>query len=136
LTSSTGTKKNILVVEDNLINQRVIAKYLDQLGHKYELACNGLEALEKLKQGSFDLVFMDSEMPVMGGLETTTKIRISEQELKSKRIPIIGLSGNAREEQIKDARNCGMDDYVTKVKFYYFILFSSLMRRGKLQKRF
>lgn len=105
--------KTILIVEDNLINQKILAAYLKPYGCRCEIAANGVEAVEKYRQIPIDLIFMDIEMPQMNGLGATQKIR--ELEYISKRhTPIIGLSGNAGKEQMQIALESGMDEYLTK----------------------
>eukprot|EP01114_Cavostelium_apophysatum_P015317 TRINITY_DN4142_c0_g2_i1.p1 TRINITY_DN4142_c0_g2~~TRINITY_DN4142_c0_g2_i1.p1 ORF type:complete len:2014 (-),score=552.22 TRINITY_DN4142_c0_g2_i1:163-6204(-) len=104
----------LLIVEDNAVNQRLLLHYLQQKGYFCEVANNGQEALAKVETMQFDLIYMDIEMPVMGGLEATRRIRELEKEKKRTKVPIVGLSGNARSAQIDEAMTCGMDDYLTK----------------------
>ena len=116
--------EGVLVVEDNPVNQSVTQRGLVARDVKVEVANHGLDALEKLKRltnrgnGTFPLsvITMDMEMPVMDGLECTRKIRELEKsgELKGPRIPIIAVSGNARDEQITEAKNAGCDDVLVK----------------------
>ncbi|KAL0491516.1 hypothetical protein AKO1_004027, partial [Acrasis kona] len=106
--------RHILVVEDNLINQKILARYLRDAGHSYKIAANGLEAINIYKQDTFNLIFMDIEMPVMNGLESTIQIRSYELTNKLPRVAIVGLSGNARPEHIEEAKQVGMDGYITK----------------------
>lgn len=114
-TSSTLPAKHILVVEDNVVNQRILCRQLTQANHICEVANNGKEAIDKLTTAPFDLIFMDIEMPVMGGLEATKIIRQKEQQLNPPiRTPIIGLSAYSSSEFIKQAKEAGMDDYITK----------------------
>eukprot|EP01114_Cavostelium_apophysatum_P015318 TRINITY_DN4142_c0_g3_i6.p1 TRINITY_DN4142_c0_g3~~TRINITY_DN4142_c0_g3_i6.p1 ORF type:complete len:2083 (-),score=515.49 TRINITY_DN4142_c0_g3_i6:1406-7654(-) len=112
--SRSTNSTTILIVEDNTVNQRVLMHYLQQQGILCELASNGLEAVEKVAKLQFDLIFLDVEMPVMDGLEASRKIRQLEETKRRKRVPIIGLSGNARSAQIESAMSAGFDDYVTK----------------------
>lgn len=115
-------KLNILIVEDNLVNQKVLSKQLQNLGWNISVANHGLEALEALKQTIFwnlptssktkkplDLVLMDIEMPIMDGLTATKEIRKLQAEGTIKgHVPIIAVSANARSEQIATASAAGM----------------------------
>ncbi|KND00199.1 PAS domain S-box protein [Spizellomyces punctatus DAOM BR117] len=104
--------QTVLVVEDNILNQKIMYRFLAPF-YRVLLASNGIEALEVYKEA--DLVFMDIVMPGMGGLECTMEIRQREREQKDcKRVPIVGLSGNARQDQISRAFEVGMNDYLTK----------------------
>jgi two-component system sensor histidine kinase/response regulator len=106
-------KGRILVVEDNVVNQKLTMRLLEKMGHQAVLARNGLEALEAAKCGGFDLVLMDLQMPVMGGLEATNKIRKSESGT-GQHLPIVAMTAHAAAQ---DERNClaaGMDGYLTK----------------------
>lgn len=110
----TPIQKNILIVEDNIVNQRILENFLKRRGYFYQVANNGLEALEKFGECTFGVILMDIEMPKMGGLEATRKIRQQEQIMDLPATPIIGLSGNARQEQMQDALKAGMNAYITK----------------------
>ncbi len=101
----------ILLVEDNLINLQFMEMLMKELGYNYEVAMDGKEALEKVGEKQFDLIFMDIQMPKMNGLQATEQIRkLSEYNVTK----IIGLSANAFHENIKEAKDAGMDDYLTK----------------------
>lgn len=111
---------HILAAEDNKINQTILGKYLKAIP-KVKLVNDGKEAYEYFlsEEGkSLDLIIMDVMMPVWGGVEATKRIREYEAGqtvlTKRKRIPIIGLSGNARTEQAEEAKTAGMDDYLCK----------------------
>ncbi|PNS19478.1 Hybrid signal transduction histidine kinase K [Sphaceloma murrayae] len=118
--------KYILLVEDNLVNQRVLQKQLKNLGCIVQVANHGEEALEKLKNSTWSkaagdgktklsVVLMDQEMPVMDGLTATKNIR--EMERKGEltgHVPVIAVTANARSEQIQTALEAGMDDVVSK----------------------
>jgi len=100
----------ILIAEDNLINQKLIDRVLSKLGYHPEIVINGLEALEKVKQQEYDIIFMDIQMPVMDGLEATTEIR----KLKVKQPRIIAMTANAMTEDRDICLAAGMNDYLAK----------------------
>lgn len=102
--------KSILLVEDNELNRLVVINALQPLKVKVTEAENGQEAINCLKNESFDLVLMDIQMPIMGGIESTTIIR---RDL-SLHLPIIGLSANAFKSEIDTCLKVGMNDYITK----------------------
>jgi len=105
---------HVLVVEDNPINQLVATEMLSKLGLRTTVAGDGAEAIRLLEQGPFDLVFMDSQMPTMGGFEAAGRIRAGEAGPAAAAVPIIALTANA---MIGERENClanGMDDYIAK----------------------
>lgn len=99
----------VLVAEDNFINRRLIEKLLMHDGHSVELAENGSIALEKLKEGHFDVVLMDCSMPVMDGYTATKNIRAS-----GSKIPIIALTAHALAGAREECIAAGMNEYLTK----------------------
>jgi CheY-like chemotaxis protein len=105
---------HVLVAEDNPINQKLIKIVLEKLGLNVTLADNGEVAYNARISANYDMVFMDIQMPVMGGVESTHKILAYEKEHDVKHVPIIALTANAlpgdREKYISE----GMDDYATK----------------------
>ncbi len=103
---------NVLVVEDNLINQKVTKGILNKLGHEVVIAENGLVATEMLAEQDFDVIFMDLQMPVMDGFEATIKIK--SMGGKKADIPIIALSANAFENDRAECLNVGMAGFVAK----------------------
>ncbi|TFH66165.1 MAG: sensor histidine kinase, partial [Gemmatimonadales bacterium] len=106
---------SILVVEDNLTNQKVASGMLRILGCRVELANNGQEAVQAFSPGKFHLVLMDCQMPVMDGYQATGAIRQLELEQGlSSGIPIIALTGHALEGAREKCLAAGMDDYLTK----------------------
>jgi CheY-like chemotaxis protein len=123
-TPTVPMQKRVLIVEDNLVNQKVLQKQLKNLGTEVHLANHGGEALEKLRQSTYcteggtlelGVVLMDQEMPVMDGLTCTKMIRQLEREGKIRgHVPIIAVTANARQEQIQTALEAGMDDVVSK----------------------
>lgn len=116
---------HVLVVEDNPLNQRLVAKQLRNQGCTVHTADHGLDALEFLSTTNItsspssstrlDIVLLDIEMPVMDGLTCIRKIRSLEQEgFYTRRVPVIAVTANARAEQMREALEAGMDDVVTK----------------------
>ena len=105
-------KTRILLVEDNLINQQVVLGTLGTMGLTADLASNGKEALHALEAETYDLVFMDVQMPEMDGLEATRKIRRREEI--SPRLPVIAMTAGAMPEDRERCLEAGMDDYLTK----------------------
>ncbi len=105
---------NILVVEDNLINQKLIISILKGIGLEVEVANNGLEGLEKRKNGSYDLIFMDIQMPIMDGVEATHEILAYEQEEDMEHIPIVALTANALQGDRDRFLSEGLDEYIAK----------------------
>ncbi len=106
-------KISILVAEDDSINQFMIAKILKDWGINVTVVDNGYKALESLKDQNYDLILMDSHMPVMNGLEATRKIRTEFDEPK-KSIPIISLSATTLEEEQLAALEAGVNAVVSK----------------------
>jgi signal transduction histidine kinase/CheY-like chemotaxis protein len=104
----------ILIAEDDIVNQKVLKRHLEQGNHVVTIAGNGKLALDSMVHQRFDLIFMDVEMPVMGGLDATRAIRKEEERLGRPKIPIIGLSGNARKEYLSNALDAGMNSYIVK----------------------
>ncbi|WP_010662242.1 response regulator [Marinilabilia salmonicolor] len=104
---------SLLLVEDNVLNQKLIFLTLSKYGFKIDVANNGKEALDKLQIKNYDIILMDLMMPVMDGLEATRNIRKREQDTGNRNI-IIGLTANTydadREKCIKE----GMDEYMSK----------------------
>lgn len=105
---------HLLVAEDNLVNQKVAAQFLKQLGITCDLAANGVEALDRLSAGHYDAVLMDLHMPEMDGLSATKEYRRREQETGRPRLPIIALTADAIKGDREKCLDAGMDDYVTK----------------------
>ncbi len=116
---------NILFAEDDPPSQLLIKTALEDVGHCVEIAENGKEALEKWKQGEFDLILMDIQMPLINGWVATKTIRdferglqVGETSTKSNKsashVPIIALTAFAMAEDEKECLNAGMDDYISK----------------------
>ena len=104
----------ILVVDDNPVNTRLAEIVLKKLGHIVETAINGRVAIERLSEGCFDVIFMDIEMPVMDGMETTRLIRAGEAGKNKKSIPIVAMTAYAIEEYEYECLKIGMNYFLTK----------------------
>jgi PAS domain S-box-containing protein len=103
----------ILLAEDNLVNQKLASRLLENQGHMVVVAADGAQALDTLEQQNFDLVLMDAQMPVMDGFEATAAIRRLEQNTRT-HIPIIAMTAHA---MVGDRQRCleaGMDGYIAK----------------------
>jgi hypothetical protein len=109
----------ILLAEDNLVNQRVAMSMLGKMGHRITLATNGLEALEQWRQGDFDLILMDVQMPEMNGLQATMQIR--REEAAGARVPIVAMTASAMSEERDRCLAAGMDDFISKPVSYKVI---------------
>ncbi|MGB1109585.1 MAG: PAS domain S-box protein [Gammaproteobacteria bacterium] len=105
------TGARILIVEDNEVNQEVALEQLRMVGLQAEAADNGQQALEKLARDRYDLVLMDMQMPVMGGLEATRRIR-EQPEMAS--LPVLAMTANAFAEDEQACREAGMNDFISK----------------------
>jgi PAS domain S-box-containing protein len=105
---------NILLVEDHPTNQKLALGLLEKWGHLATLAQNGQEAIDILGRQSFDVVLMDMQMPVMGGIEATEHIRAREVELHLPRTPIIAMTAAAMQDDRDACLAAGMDDYLSK----------------------
>lgn len=109
-----GHPVRVLVVEDNRVNQTVALRTLNKLGCDAEAASEGREALSMLEAKTFDLVFMDVQMPLMDGIEATAEIRKFEQENNRPRLPVIAMTAHALEGDRERCMAAGMDGYITK----------------------
>ncbi len=109
-----GGPVRILLVEDNAVNQAVAGRMLARLGCPFDLAGNGQLALERLQSGTYGLVLMDMQMPVMGGLAATRAFRDLEQAEGRARTPIVAMTANAFNEDRELCLASGMDDHLPK----------------------
>jgi PAS domain S-box-containing protein len=103
----------VLVAEDNAVNQRLASRMLEKRGHRVTVTANGLEAVEALANGNFDLILMDIQMPEMDGFEATAAIRTREKR-DGTHIPIIALTANAMKGDRERCLAAGMDGYLSK----------------------
>lgn len=105
----------VLIVEDNVVNQRVMQRLAERAGHRAAVAGNGEEALRLLERATFDVVLMDVQMPVMDGIEATRAIRAREAGSgQGQRIPIVAVTAHAMKGDRERCLAAGMDAYVTK----------------------
>ncbi|WP_371324067.1 response regulator [Dechloromonas sp. ZY10] len=105
---------DVLLVEDHPTNQKLALGLLDKWGHRAQLAQNGVEAVEAFRRGRFDLILMDMQMPVMGGIEATRRIRALEAERGQARTPILAMTAAAMVDDRNACLAAGMDDYLAK----------------------
>ena len=110
------TGKQILLAEDNEMNQMIAVAILENAGFTIDIASNGAEAVEKMEQapaGTYDVILMDIQMPIMDGYEAAKRIRAMEDQKKAE-IPIVAVTANAFEEDRKIALEAGMNGHLAK----------------------
>lgn len=105
---------NVLVAEDNIINQKLIQRTLEDLGLSVTIASNGLDAFQKRKDNNFDMIFMDIQMPFLDGVEATAEILEWEEDYKQPHVPIVALTANALKGDREKFLAAGLDEYTTK----------------------
>lgn len=110
LVALTGAR--VLLVEDNLVNQRLTSAILMKLGLVVEVVADGREAVERARSGGHDLIFMDCELPGMDGLAATRAIR--SEEPPGRRVPVVAMTGAATPEDRARCLAAGMDEHVAK----------------------
>jgi signal transduction histidine kinase/CheY-like chemotaxis protein len=111
-TLATRHPLRILLAEDNVVNQKLALRLLQQMGYRAELACNGIEAIACLERQPYDVVLMDVQMPEMDGLEASR--RIAARWPPGARPRIVAMTANAMQGDREQCLAAGMDDYVTK----------------------
>ena len=102
----------ILVVDDDDLNRRMMQVLLKREGHQIQLAANGMEAIEAIKNNEFDIVFMDLQMPMIDGIETSRRIR--DWEEGTKHTFIVALTASYLPEQGQELFEAGIDNYISK----------------------
>ena len=102
----------ILLAEDNVVNQKLALRILQQMGYRADLASNGIEAVESVRRQTYDVVLMDVQMPEMDGLEASK--RITTQWSAAERPRIVAMTANAMQGDRELCLAAGMDDYLTK----------------------
>jgi PAS domain S-box-containing protein len=113
ISSEQVRRRKVLLAEDNIVNQRVALGLLQRRGHEVTVVSTGVEALEALKQGGFDVVLMDVQMPVMGGFEATAAIRRAEAET-GQHLRIVAMTAHAMTGDRERCLAAGMDGYLAK----------------------
>lgn len=104
----------VLVVEDNQVNEMVARRMLEKLGCDVSVVQDGSEAVAATLDHSFDVVFMDCQMPVMDGYEATRAIRAREEATHAPRLPIVAMTANSMSDDRDACMQAGMDDYISK----------------------
>jgi CheY-like chemotaxis protein len=113
VTPTTGGR--VLIVEDNIVNQRIAVRMVEQLGFEVDLAVNGVEAIEATARREYTAVLMDGEMPELDGFAATRLIRERERERHDgRRVPIVAMTASAMAGDREQCVEAGMDEYVTK----------------------
>jgi CheY-like chemotaxis protein len=112
--ASTPSMKNILVVEDNFVNRKVIVKQIQIMGYNAVGVVHGQAAVEHWQNHSVDLMFMDCQMPIMDGYEATNILRRLDHEGN---LVIVGLTANTLPGDRQKCLDAGMDDYLPKPAF-------------------
>ena len=108
---ATDHPRRVLLAEDNLVNQKIALAMLQKRGHAVDVANNGVEAVRMAAEAAYDVILMDLEMPEMGGLEATRRIR----ELPGLgELPIVAVTAHALAEERERCLNAGMTGFVTK----------------------
>ncbi|MFK5893485.1 MAG: response regulator, partial [Pseudomonadota bacterium] len=126
-------KINLLLVEDNITNQEVAKAILEETKMNIDIANNGYEAVEKIRENNYDLVLMDIQMPKMDGLEATTIIR---QDSKYDNLPIIAMTAHALQKDKDECKKVGMNDYIAKpfVVDEFFVTLKKWLPEPELQR--
>ncbi|MDH3604471.1 MAG: ATP-binding protein, partial [Candidatus Tectomicrobia bacterium] len=110
----TSYDYHVLLAEDNPVNQKIARRTLEKLGCRVDVVADGSEALQALTHTTYDMVFMDCQMPTMDGFEATKAIREHEQETGTAHLPIIALTAHVFNEFRDTCLDAGMDDYLNK----------------------
>ena len=106
-------KANILIVDDIFSNQLLLSAIVENAGHEYKVVSNGKKAIDELERNDYDIIFMDIEMPVMNGIETTKHIRSEFSQPKNK-IPIIAMTAHNQYEFSDKTEGAGFDEIISK----------------------
>lgn len=114
-TEATKSKGKVLVVEDNMVNQKVVSLFLSKANFEVDIANNGQQGVEQFSSDEkYDVILMDCMMPIMDGFNATAAIRALEAQSTRIKTPIIALTASVLDEDIKRCYEVGMDDYLAK----------------------
>jgi CheY-like chemotaxis protein len=110
---------HILLAEDHEVNQRLASRIIEKLGHSLVVVPDGALAVQAVARQTFDLILMDLQMPEMGGLEATARIREAESRAAAasgvhRHIPIVAMTAHAMSGDREECLQSGMDDYISK----------------------
>lgn len=110
-----GLPYKVLLAEDREVNQIMGVNLLQSLGFEVDLVKDGQQALSRIRQNKYDMVFMDCDMPIMDGYEATAAIReYEEREGDGRKTPIVALTAKVMQNDREKCINSGMDDYIPK----------------------
>ena len=125
--------KRIIVAEDSSVIQNLTKKILQIQNYEIVGVKNGLQVLEKLESGNFDVILMDINMPQMNGMDCAKAIRLLPDQYKAK-IPIIAITGNAANYSMDDFKNAGINDYLPKpLNFDSLVVYGFIIGADNLQ---
>ena len=113
LEAQAQKRAKVLVVEDNIVNQKLALRMLEKRGCRVDIAANGREAVNASARMAYDCIFMDCQMPEMDGFEATAAIRAHEVQTGN-HVPIIAMTANAMQGDRERCLEAGMDDYISK----------------------
>jgi CheY-like chemotaxis protein len=109
-----AVRSRLLLVEDNFVNQRVALYMLAKLGHQVDVAHDGREALERLRNQRYALILMDCQMPEMDGFEATKLIRDPNSGVLDPQVPIVAMTAHSFPDDRARSLACGMNDFLSK----------------------
>lgn len=112
--TSESSKLKVLLVDDDIMNRRIVVSMVDRMGHLADAVESGKEALSRLVEEHYDLVLMDCQMPELNGFETTALIRCPSSKIKNPNVPIVALTADTLTSTKTACIGAGMNDYLSK----------------------